>query len=168
MHNWGKLWIFLPVILIIKAVGTLRILNLDVPQTVQSGEAVELTCAYDLEGDNLYSIKWYRDDMEFFRFVPRDNPPHQFFPLKGIKVDFSRSNRQAVYIKDVQTITGGKFRCEVSADAPLFRTAAAEKVMSVEEYTGSANSFLQWPGGASVLFVVFSYLLNAFMIYKLG
>ncbi|XP_022253115.1 uncharacterized protein LOC111088176 [Limulus polyphemus] len=165
MDTWTRL---LTLLLVVKAVNTLRILKLVVPQTVQSGEAVELTCAYDLEGDNLYSIKWYRDDMEFFRFVPRDNPPWQFFPLKGIKVDFTRSSQQSVYIQNVQTNTGGKFRCEVSADAPLFRTAAAEKVMSVEEFTGTASGLLHPSDGAGVLLLVLGCMLNVYLTYKLG
>ena len=35
------------------------------------GEDITLTCEYRLERDTLYSIKWYRDDREFFRFIPR-------------------------------------------------------------------------------------------------
>ncbi|EEC02590.1 beat protein, putative [Ixodes scapularis] len=65
----------------------IRILSLEVPQTALVGTEARLRCAYDLEGDVLYSVKWYRDDVEFFRFVPSDRPPGQFFPVDGIKVD---------------------------------------------------------------------------------
>jgi hypothetical protein len=34
------------------------------------GSSLSLSCNYQLEGSTLYSIKWYRDDMEFFRFTP--------------------------------------------------------------------------------------------------
>ena len=34
------------------------------------GADVNLECNYNLLGDNLYSIKWYRDDREFFRYIP--------------------------------------------------------------------------------------------------
>ena len=35
------------------------------------GEEVALGCNYQMMGDSLYSIKWYRDDREFFRYIPR-------------------------------------------------------------------------------------------------
>ncbi|GFV71686.1 putative DD41D transposase [Trichonephila clavipes] len=45
----------------------LRLVSLHVPSKVIVGDVIKLTCRYDLEGDTLYSIKWYRDDVEFFR-----------------------------------------------------------------------------------------------------
>ena len=45
------------------------------------GHSLSLECDYRLEGDSLYSLKWYRDDREFFRYIPQgdhsnpdDNP----------------------------------------------------------------------------------------------
>ncbi|XP_022255395.1 uncharacterized protein LOC106471062 [Limulus polyphemus] len=114
----------------------LRILYLDVPQSVGSRQEVRLGCRYDLEKDSLYSVKWYKDDLEFFRFVPKENPQRQFFPLDGINVDFTRSNKDVVLIEDVQMATGGMYRCEVSADAPSFRTVSTEKMMVVKADTG--------------------------------
>ena len=32
---------------------------------------LNLECDYKLEGDTLYSLKWYRDDKEFYRYIPR-------------------------------------------------------------------------------------------------
>ena len=43
-----------------------------------------------MEGDILYSVKWYKDDLEFYRFVPNDRPKLQVFPQKGIHVDVSK------------------------------------------------------------------------------
>ena len=40
-----------------------------------------------MEGDALYSVKWYRNEQEFYRFVPNDRPKLQIFPQKGIKVE---------------------------------------------------------------------------------
>ena len=53
------------------------------------GDSVELSCIYELENDRLYSVKWYKNNVEFYRFVPRDWPPGQFLPHKGIRVDVS-------------------------------------------------------------------------------
>lgn len=59
-----------------------------------AGENVELICKYEMEGEKLYSVKWYKydpvkGDMEFFRFVPNDTPKAQSLPVEGIKVDVS-------------------------------------------------------------------------------
>ncbi|XP_022246400.1 uncharacterized protein LOC111086725, partial [Limulus polyphemus] len=136
-------------------VATLRIVSLDIPKKVKSGREVKLTCLYDLEGDRLYSIKWYRDDKEFYRFVPNDTPQKQYFPLDGIIVDFSRSDNMTVYIRNVQISTGGVFECEVSADSPSFRTAALQKVMMVEA-SGANSSYL----AVSLSLVVTSLIIS--------
>lgn len=70
-------------------VSAIKILMLDVPSPVQVGESVELACSYDMEDDTLYSVKWYKNDVEFFRYVPKDWPPGQYLPMPGVKVDVS-------------------------------------------------------------------------------
>lgn len=37
----------------------------------------------------LYSVKWYKDGEEFYRFVPRASPPQNSYSFDGIKVDVS-------------------------------------------------------------------------------
>ena len=37
------------------------------------GRDISMSCEYRMSkegGDSLYSIKWYRDDQEFFRYIP--------------------------------------------------------------------------------------------------
>ncbi|KAF8790691.1 hypothetical protein HNY73_005677 [Argiope bruennichi] len=98
---------------LLRGVTSLRLVSLEVPDKVARGQGTRLTCGYDLEGDTLYSIKWYRDDVEFFRYVPTDRPPGQFFPLQGIKVDLGRSANGSVYIRDISHLTAGIYKCEV-------------------------------------------------------
>ena len=33
------------------------------PTVVQKGDKVDLRCNYKLEGENMYSLKWYRDQV---------------------------------------------------------------------------------------------------------
>ena len=40
------------------------------------GRDISMACVYELEEDILYSIKWYRDDKEFYRFLPRGLMTH--------------------------------------------------------------------------------------------
>ena len=56
---------------------------------------------YD-ENDNeevLYSVKWYKDGEEFYRFVPRANSPQNSYSFDGIKVDVS-----ALLIKNLKMV----------------------------------------------------------------
>ena len=47
---------------------SLRILDPNpLPIYGERGGSVSLLCDYELQGDRLYSVKWYRDNLEFFR-----------------------------------------------------------------------------------------------------
>lgn len=60
-----------------------------VPEAVRIGDTVTLSCDYDLEQVALYTIKWYRYDEEFYRYVPKESPPSRVFPMEHITVDVS-------------------------------------------------------------------------------
>lgn len=62
-----------------------------IPKHIMRYEDAVLGCKYDLDGESLYSVKWYKDGFEFYRYVPRDMPPGQVFPLPGVDVDVSLS-----------------------------------------------------------------------------
>jgi Immunoglobulin V-set domain. len=70
-------------------VGGLRNVVVDVPVAVKPGATVTLQCSYDLEGDELYTVKWYKGKHEFFRYVPKELPHTRVFPLPGVNVDVS-------------------------------------------------------------------------------
>lgn len=61
----------------------------EVPLHVHLGDDATLHCEYDMEGAQLYSIKWYRNGREFYRYVPTEVPVRQTFNVSGIKVDVS-------------------------------------------------------------------------------
>jgi len=70
-------------------VGGLRNVGVIVPAAVSPGDTVTLQCSYDLEGDELYTVKWYKGRQEFFRYVPKELPHTRVFPLPGVNVDVS-------------------------------------------------------------------------------
>lgn len=41
------------------------------------------------EEETLYSVKWYKDNEEFYRYVPKANPQQQSYRVEGIRVDVS-------------------------------------------------------------------------------
>ena len=67
----------------------IRIKNLKIPHHATKGEDVRMECVYDLEADKLYSIKWYRNGHEFYRYIPSDRPRTTIFDRPGINVDVS-------------------------------------------------------------------------------
>ena len=66
------------------------------PQLVNMGELVTLVCRYDLGKDAVYSIKWYKDSHEIYRYVPTDQPEYFVFKTKGVNVDVSLNSEKQV------------------------------------------------------------------------
>lgn len=70
-------------------VRALKDMHIKVPEAVKVGESVTLACDYDLESVALYTIKWYRYDEEFYRYVPKESPPSKVFAMPHLNVDVS-------------------------------------------------------------------------------
>ncbi|XP_026316210.1 uncharacterized protein LOC113227486 [Hyposmocoma kahamanoa] len=90
-------------------------------------------CSYELEGAQLYSIRWYRNMIEFYRYVPKESPATKVFPVAEIKVDVASSDQNRVVLREVDRTLTGEYQCEVSADAPLFHTDIKAGEMVVVE-----------------------------------
>lgn len=104
------------------------------PRAVIKGDSVTLTCHYELfEDENLYSLKWYRQSNEFFRYTPKDNPKFKTFKLPGVDVDMDQSSGKHLVLRDVDRDTSGVYTCEVSADAPGYSTKTGSAKMEVCE-----------------------------------
>lgn len=69
----------------------LKITGFRVPALVTYGSDVPLDCPFStLPGrTKLYSVKWYHNSDEFYRFIFADPTPVFTFPLPGVKVDVS-------------------------------------------------------------------------------
>ena len=76
---------------LVSVVGSLKDVKIDAPAAIALGKTVTLICTYDLEGDDLYSVKWYKNRQEFYRFVPKELPHYKVFPVPGTNVDVSIS-----------------------------------------------------------------------------
>ena len=63
-----------------------------------------------MEGDTLYSVKWYRNEQEFFRYVPNDRPKLQIFPQDGIRVQRDKSSKHTVVLTDLRLEASGTYR----------------------------------------------------------
>ncbi|KAJ8944974.1 hypothetical protein NQ318_018438 [Aromia moschata] len=78
---------------------SLNMVELRVPSHVIRNQSAKLECHFDLDGETLYSVKWYKDGNEFFRYVPRDLPITQSFVLPGVTVN---NNRMQAFTAVVQ------------------------------------------------------------------
>lgn len=67
----------------------LRLIRVLIPQYAVRGHGIELLCEFDLETSTLYSVKWFKDDQEFFRYIPAAQDQYQVFAPAGLTVDVS-------------------------------------------------------------------------------
>ena len=52
-----------------KGCDSITLRTLGVPSYAVKGSDVVLECDYDLEGADLYSVKWYKNGLEFYRYA---------------------------------------------------------------------------------------------------
>lgn len=127
-----RMYVLLAVLsLLIKESLLLRIVRVSVPTYRVRGQTAQLECEYELGTHTLYSVKWYRDNEEFYRYLPKYDPPKHAYKLEGIKVDLPKSDDRRVVLHQVTLKTTGLYRCEVSAEAPSFASVAGEGRMEV-------------------------------------
>ncbi|KAI5753299.1 hypothetical protein M8J77_025634 [Diaphorina citri] len=107
----------------------MKLLELRINTHTIRGNKTILECRYDLEGETLYAVKWYKDGNEFYRYLPRETPNIQVFDLPGINVDENNSNDTHVTLKSLELNSSGVYRCEVSAEAPSFQTVSDHQEM---------------------------------------
>ena len=65
-----------------------RLLQVSVPPFGLAGQTVELGCHYDLQGEQVYSVKWYKGGLEIFRYIPSNLLlPTAVFARPGVNID---------------------------------------------------------------------------------
>ncbi|XP_025269151.1 uncharacterized protein LOC105250461 [Camponotus floridanus] len=93
------------------------------PKEATVGSSIDLRCEWRISGGDLYSVKWYKDDHEFFRFLPDSAQRTQIFPRPGVKVETRPNNeKKSIKLKDLVLESSGQYKCEVSTEAPSFAT----------------------------------------------
>ncbi|XP_057654442.1 uncharacterized protein LOC130892816 isoform X2 [Diorhabda carinulata] len=133
--------------------GGLRLTYMEAPDVVDPRDQFQLDCHFDMGNEELYAVKWYKDDQEFFRYMPQQNPPTLTFPVAGVTVIPNTSEcditRCKVNLHNLSSrYSGGAYRCEISSEAPAFRLAAETRNITVAalpkekpKITGLASSY---------------------------
>ena len=81
--------------------GSLKMLNVSVPSHLLYGHSASLHCNFDLEGSTLYSVKWYKNGEEFYRYLPSMERPYGVFGVPGVNMDVSTSNYASVHLLNI-------------------------------------------------------------------
>ncbi|KAF5297625.1 hypothetical protein FQR65_LT09952 [Abscondita terminalis] len=107
----------------------LRLTNMTAPVVADTNHDMELNCRFDMESEELYAVKWYKDDHEFFRYMPHQQPHIMSFPVSGVHLALQGTDCDEIHCKVQLTKltrhhSDGAYRCEVSSEAPTFRLAA--------------------------------------------
>nr|XP_053640064.1 uncharacterized protein LOC128694108 [Cherax quadricarinatus] len=108
--------------------------GVDVPQFAFAGGQANLTCSYDLRSTRLYSLKWYHNGTEFYRYVPTErNTPINIKPSHKFSVTevFRNEHRVMLSLTRLTVSASGDYRCEVIAEHPSFRTETSNAPMTV-------------------------------------
>jgi len=67
---------------------SVTLFKVEVPDFKRVGEMATLLCNYTLAGKEvLYSVKWYKDNEEFYRYVPKSRPVVHSYKVEGVKVE---------------------------------------------------------------------------------
>lgn len=86
--------------------------ELKVPNIIDPREEkIKLYCNYELDaGEKLYSIKWYKDTNEFYRFMPDANPSGVDFHVDNLQVSIIDSNDKVItLIQNLDVLNYGKY-----------------------------------------------------------
>ncbi|KAK4328665.1 hypothetical protein Pmani_000931 [Petrolisthes manimaculis] len=108
--------------------------GIQVPHFALVGGLVTLGCSFHLDGTALYSLKWYHNGIEFYRYVPTERfrpiniqPTHKFSVVEVYRSE----ERVTLSLGQLSLAASGVYQCEVIAEHPSFRTEKADATLTV-------------------------------------
>lgn len=128
-------------VFLVKLTLGLRIDDLNFPSHVMLGQSVTLNCEYSLNpNDEIDSIKWYKDNREFYRVIQNQNylsgDRVSTFKRPGVKLNMQQSRltkngQHRLVLQDVDLNTTGEYRCQITLSGPPFHTAQSDRQLTV-------------------------------------
>ena len=61
------------------------------PKYVMVGDSTTLKCHFNLEHEKLYTLTWWKDDRQFYQYIPKNDPKIVIFTVPGVTVVVSVS-----------------------------------------------------------------------------
>lgn len=87
--DWNVRIYTLPIFVSVE-ISAMILRELRIPKDVIRGNDVRLECFFKLDpNDELYSVKWYKDGNEIYRYLPKEKPPTTALAFSGGIVDVS-------------------------------------------------------------------------------
>ncbi|KAL4085516.1 hypothetical protein QTP88_027027 [Uroleucon formosanum] len=126
--------------LIISNTFCIRLMKFKIAEHSIEGSSTRLECKYDLQGEELYTVKWYKDGHEFYRFLPSESPEIQIFNVTGVFVDQKQSTAESVVLMALELRSSGQYKCEITVEAPSFQTVTNCSKLTVAAPGGSQIS----------------------------
>ncbi|CAH0407009.1 unnamed protein product [Chilo suppressalis] len=114
------------------AIASVHITELRVEAHIAEGATALLGCKFNMEDDSLYSLKWYKDGSEFYRYAPKAKRPTMTFYVPGVNIDLTRSSTNFVTLKHFTRESAGVYSCEVYGEGPNFTMDRRQKYVSVD------------------------------------
>ena len=62
------------------------------------------------QGDQVYSVKWYKGGLEIFRHIPTNSPPMAVFSRPGVNIDTKLSNSTLLHLSNLTVASTGRYR----------------------------------------------------------
>ncbi|XP_017785069.1 PREDICTED: uncharacterized protein LOC108568466 [Nicrophorus vespilloides] len=126
----------LHILIFIGSKEALILKNLSVPLVADPREDMNLDCIFDMGNEVMYAVKWYKDDHEFFRFMPHQQPHTMTFPVAGVHLvpgstDCGEDSCKVRLTRLTRDHSTGSYRCEISTEAPSFRLASITHSVTV-------------------------------------
>lgn len=110
------------------ASGDVHIKSVQIPTSALQGTDVTLNCLYDLGSGSLYSVKWYKNSREIYRYFTSSQAA---FRAPGVRIDEYRSNEHRIVLLNVTLNSTGRYRCEITPE-PSFHTISSKgRVMTI-------------------------------------
>ncbi|XP_023347801.1 uncharacterized protein LOC111716544 [Eurytemora carolleeae] len=128
----------------INLLQSLEVLQLDTPPYVKVGQGYTMNCYFDLEGESLYSIKWFRDTEEIFSYIATlsdTGVSTVATSVPGVYIESTNvlpESQSTIVFGNSSFLSTGLYQCEVNGDGPRFLSHSDTKKITVAETPSSA------------------------------
>ena len=87
----------LPLLTFLLPASALILREVTLPPFIIAGDRASLGCDYDTQGEQIYSVKWYKGGLEIFRYQPSlKDRPISVYRRPGVHIVEVVWSRQAV------------------------------------------------------------------------
>ncbi|XP_065213184.1 uncharacterized protein LOC135840517 [Planococcus citri] len=119
--------------------------DVQISENVEAGGNATLRCLFNCDVKEIVTLKWYRGNREFYRYMPSTYPSVSVFPFTvgGIDVDLRNSNATQVTLRNVSELLSGQFTCEVTAGQNL-TTVSAYSTLHVYDHAVYAKPIIKY------------------------